>query len=112
MQFGLSGRSTALKPILSADALLLVAWTALVRFHADTWIIVLVASLAALAVLVTLCAYVYFVFKNPNELRSENYLLRREELRTVRGDSLSGQTIELERPPGGDAAGGSPLIGR
>jgi hypothetical protein len=99
LQVAFGGRSTALKPILSLVFLLLLALAALVRYNADPLIVISVLWFSGVAVAVTIASYLWFVFKDPSELRSENFLLRREEMRTIRGDSLEG-AVEAEILPG------------
>ncbi|MGH8198889.1 MAG: hypothetical protein ACREVO_00740 [Steroidobacteraceae bacterium] len=90
------------------DALLAIAFLGLVHFHADVWNLELVGGLLALGVAVTIFAYVYFMFKDPSELHSENYLIRSREL-AIRGDNLAGPKEQL-LPNYPNSDGG--LIGR
>jgi len=98
--FGFGGRSTVLKGIQWLIALLLLALVELVRNHAADWILGLVVALIVLAVGVAVFTHVWFAIKRPSELRSEHYLLKSEEMRLLRGDSISG-AIEAEANPSG-----------
>jgi hypothetical protein len=89
-----SSRSTALKPLLWLDGLLLAATTASSRLPSTgvTSVIQIgCAAMAAVSVLVTILAYAWFMFKNPDYLRSEHFTLRKIAMeKGVFGDDLQG----------------------
>ena len=83
-----------------------MALAALVRYGAPPQIVWSVLVFSGIAVAVAIACYVWFVFKDPTALRTENFLLRREEIRTIRGDSIAGAS-ETEALPGGSDGGRS-----
>lgn len=86
-------RSSALKTLLTLDALVLLALLIAGRPLTDSqpWIAVLLAVMLVIAILITLGAYLYFMFKDPDYLRSESFGLRKMEIeRGIVGDSVGG----------------------
>lgn len=84
-------RSTALNPLGWAFATVLSALIGATMAKAPSSVTVLLSVLSILVLLVYLFAYVYFMFKNPDALRSEKFTLSKMAIeRTVTGDSLKG----------------------
>ncbi len=84
-------RSTALGTIQWLMAILLGGLIALFSAKAATWSVGLVGAMLALAFVLYLYAYLFFMFKDPDALRSERYSLRRMEIeKGLIGDNVSG----------------------
>jgi hypothetical protein len=85
------GRSSALNP-LAWLALILVSGT--VGSHVSSqpaWVTAILLSLTVLVVLVHVWAYVYFMFKSPDALRSERFSLEKMAMeRGLFGDTRKG----------------------
>ena len=84
-------KSTVLTDLRWCMAILLTALIAILEAHAPDWVLILLASFAALTFALYLAAYVYFALKAPDYLRSEKYSLSKLAIeRSVTGDNLSG----------------------
>ena len=89
-------RSTALYPLAWAFTLDLATLIAAIWERAPSWVPVLLAVLAAVLLGAYLIAYFYFMVKNPDALRSENFTLSKMQIeRSQIGDTSRGfQEIE------------------
>ena len=102
-------KSTALAPLISFAAVLMPGPAAAVYFKAPSWLTVTLVVLLSLLVLTFLGAFIWFVFKNPDALRSERYSIQKMMIeRGILGDTSSGlgqitgtQTL-IGTPPNGD----------
>ena len=74
----------------------------------ETWIQVLGAVFASLVVFVALGAYIYFMFKNPQMLQSEEYQIQKQALEIIQQQGIAGQ-VELVCTPA-LASADTPLI--
>lgn len=69
-------------------------------------------SIGLLLVVTTVFSYLYMLFKRPEDLRSEEYLLRREELRIIGSkDNLEMDKIGVEIEAAAGSISSIPLIG-
>jgi hypothetical protein len=86
-----------------SSALISIQWTlvgpiaaliVLVLIHAPSWLLVVFAAIVAAVVLVIIGAFLYFMLRNVDALRSESYGLIKKALEErVFGDSLTGEII-------------------
>jgi hypothetical protein len=84
-------RSSVINPLQWTMVPLLFALLAVLLAHGPTWLLLFFAGLICLVVLLLLGAYIYFMIKNPDALRSETYSLARTAIeKPLLGDSLSG----------------------
>jgi hypothetical protein len=84
-------RSTALNPLGWAFATVLSALIGAKVADAPQSIITLLSVFASLILAVFLFAYIYFMFKQPDALRSEKFTLSKMAIeKSVIGDSLKG----------------------
>ncbi len=70
-------------------------------FGADPILRYGLAGLGTLPIILTLAAYIYFMFRNPDRLQSEEFVLRQQELTII--ERKSGPPISLD----GEAADGA-----
>ena len=91
-------RSTALKPLLTAIGLILVTIVSIVGvtskwgLNFPVWVITTLVGILVLIVFIFLCAYVFLLFKDPEALRSESFILRKMEIeRGAIGDNIHGE---------------------
>ena len=84
-------RSTVLNPIAWAFATVLSAMIGTSIVHAPPWTTVTLAIFAGVILIVFIVAYLYFMVKDPDALRSEKFTLSKMAIeRSVIGDSLIG----------------------
>ena len=84
-------RSSIINPLQWTLAILLIGLLALSYENAPPWLVILFATLFALTVALIFGAFLYFMIRNPADLRSERYSFFKSALdRTPLGDSLSG----------------------
>lgn len=89
--FSSASRSTALQPLVWLSALLIFGFLIALRYDLPTWGVVFLACLAAVAIVIFLGSYIYFMFKNPDALRSEKYTLSKMAIeKNLIGDDVSG----------------------
>lgn len=92
-------RSTALKPLGWALGILIFGLISASRTGVSAAIITALAVLTTLTVLLYLAAYIYFMFKNPDALRSEKYAIQKLAIeKRLVGDSAIG-IISVENLP-------------
>lgn len=89
-------RTSVLNPLQWTLVILLLGLGALIGVRASWWIIVGVSVGASLNLLLLFSAYIYFMFRNPDALRSEGFSLQKLALeKGLVGDSISGmKTID------------------
>lgn len=91
-------RSSVINPLQWALVLLVFGLLAVLVVRGPAWLLVFFVVLICLIILLLSIAYVYFMIKNPDALRSETFSLAKTALekQTV-GDSLSGlrQVVEI-----------------
>lgn len=92
-------RSTVLSPLGWLAATLLAGWIGLLWRQAPHWVIVLMAVLLCLCIALYLIAYVYFMTRTPDALRSERFTLNKLAIeKGMMGDNASGfSTVESSR---------------
>ncbi len=85
-------RSTAMQPLLWLIALLCAACIGAARVNAPFWLTALIGTAVAASVGVALCAYVFFMIKDPDALRNESFVIRKMEIeRGIVGDDIAGE---------------------
>ncbi len=101
-------RSTALKALLYLDAISFVGISSVSAAGAAIWVQVFLACLLTMSFVSTLAAYFYFMFKDPDALRSEKFAIDKLSIeKGIVGDSISGlsrvsssnQTISIGKAP-------------
>jgi hypothetical protein len=92
-QIGYS-RSSALTSIQWTLVAPIFVMLVLVAMKAPFWVQVFFACVVGAVVLVILAAFIYFMRKNPDALRSENYALMKKAIEErIFGDNLTGAFI-------------------
>jgi hypothetical protein len=87
----------ALNPLLwAAGVLTPMSWIAAYAFRDDAILKYVLVALCALPVLATLGSYLYFMFRNPDRLQSEEFVLRQQELLIVSRSGDGPRPIESE----------------
>ena len=91
-------KSTVLAPLTGFGIVVMAAMLSAIRLASPVWVTFTLATILGLIVLSILAAYWYFVFKNPDVLRSEHYLLYKKMIeRGLIGDDASGlKKLEAE----------------
>ena len=84
----------AMNPIVKILLFILSFSGALILFGPHFWIQILGASFASLAFLVGIFAYIYFMFKHPSMLQSEEYQIQKQALEIIQQQGIPGQ-VEL-----------------
>jgi hypothetical protein len=78
--------------VISLCALLLS-----ILFHAPLWLLIFFASIVGAVVLLLIASCVFFMFKDPDALRSERYSLVKTAIeRRLVGDNLTGLREVIE----------------
>jgi hypothetical protein len=94
------GRSTALKPLGWLLSILILGLLGVARAGLAPWIIETFVIFMALAALLYLAAYVFFMCKNPDALRSERYAIEKLAIeKSVVGDSSRGIVKDVDNLP-------------
>lgn len=89
-------RTTALHPLLWGIGIFSAAITGILKAGAPDWLLVIVTALFFLCSVTFIGAYLYFMFKNPDALRSERFTLNKMAMeRGFIGDDYAG----LSAPP-------------
>ena len=84
-------RSTALQPLHWLIGMLLTSIPIMAMAGVSSWILIAVSITLGLVLIIFLGAYIYFLLKNPDALRSERFTLSKMAIeRGLIGDSLSG----------------------
>ncbi len=84
-------RSTALHSLQWALGLMLAALPTSIYVKAPDWILIALCSAIGVVLLVFLSAYIYFLFRNPDALRSEQFTLSKMAIeKGLVGDSVTG----------------------
>jgi hypothetical protein len=84
-------RSTALSPLGWLTAIISSALFGSFVSHAPMWAIVTLTAALVMCVIMYFVAYIFFMMKNPDALRSERFTLSKLALeRSVKGDSIAG----------------------
>lgn len=84
-------RSTALNPLGWALTIALSALLVAVVEHAQAYITGILATFAGIILLTYLAAYIYFMIKDPDALRSEKFTLSKLAIeRSITGDNIAG----------------------
>ena len=105
-----TSRSTALAPLGWLVAMLLAATVGSKISGTTAWLTVALGVLTVVSVAGYLAAYLYFLLRNPDALRSETYTLSKLAIeRGVFGDSVSGVFSPSDRKmleaPAGESEG-------
>jgi hypothetical protein len=72
-----NAKSTALKPLAGLVAALLGGCILASRYSLDEWLVMMLGLLTFLTVLIFLGIYLFFAFTNPDQLRSEKYIIQK-----------------------------------
>ena len=92
-------RSSVVNPLQWTLVILISGLLALVFAHAPEWLIRLFAYAIGLVVVLLVAAYLFFMIKNPDALRSEKFSLMKTAMeKKVLGDSLTGLMEAFEGP--------------
>lgn len=84
-------RTSVINPLQWTLAILLMSLVVSTAVSAPAWMLIFLASATGAILIVLIVAYVYFMLKNPKELRSERYSLAQTALdKHLLGDSLTG----------------------
>jgi hypothetical protein len=84
-------RSSVLNPLQWLLVILVAGIVLCVWLHSPSWLVTLFAVMVVLVLLLFLGSYIYFMRKNPDALRSEQFSLSKLAIeRGLVGDSLSG----------------------
>jgi hypothetical protein len=84
-------RSSVVNPLQWTIVLLIFGLFLSLAAHGPSWLLIFFAVSLAVVILLLLCAYIYFMRKNPDLLRSETYSLAKTAIeKQVLGDNLSG----------------------
>jgi hypothetical protein len=98
-------RSTALQPLIWLSSLFLVALVSSVSVHAPAWVVVALCSGTGVILVTFVFAYLFFVLKNPDALRSERFTLTKMQIEknqlgdTIRGFGEATPAIASETSP-------------
>jgi hypothetical protein len=89
-------RSTSLQPLAWLSGILTSGLVVAGSSNVPNWALVILAIFLGLTVLLYLVSYVYYIFKDPDALRSEKYTLSKMALeKNLIGDDQSG-LVEIE----------------
>jgi hypothetical protein len=91
-------RSTVMASLHLPMILLVLAAVASAKAGAPTWLIGGFAAFAALLVLTFIRAYLYFMVRNPDALRTEAFTLEKMKIRNLLGDNKKGLIEIVEQP--------------
>ncbi len=84
-------RSSALNPLQWVLVILLAGAVICPLVNAPSWLLKILVGLTVIIVILIATSYVYFMFKNPDALRSEQYTLSKIALeKGLVGDNLIG----------------------
>jgi hypothetical protein len=84
-------KSTALQPLLIGNAILSAAIGVALKAGAATWLLAVMALLLFACVVTFIGAYIFFMIRNPDALRSERFSLNKMAMeRGLIGDDLTG----------------------
>jgi apolipoprotein N-acyltransferase len=99
-------RSSVINPLQWVLVIGVATLSFFIQVKAPFWLLASAAIAAGFVLLLVLCAYVYFAFKDPDALRSERYSLVKTAIeKRLVGDNLTGlrdviETIEGSSPLG------------
>jgi len=80
-----------MNPIGWALATVLSTLVGSIWAHAPMWVVGLISAFAGIVLTVYLFGYIYFMFKNPDALRSERFTLSKMAIeKSIVGDTLQG----------------------
>lgn len=85
-------RSSVINPLQWALVIGLFALlTAVLEPHVPTWLPIFLAFVVGIIVVLLICAYIFFMLKDPDSLRSEKYSLMKTAIeKHFIGDDLTG----------------------
>jgi len=84
-------KTSVINPIQWGLALVLIALLASWVSRSPVWVMIFLASLAGVFTILFVAAYLYFMVKNPKELRSERYSLAQTAIeKHLLGDNITG----------------------
>ena len=96
-QAGSGKKSTALQPIIYLAGFVLLAL--IVSFQLDTplWLSIALFVILGIIILLFVGAYIYFMFRNPDALRSEKFNITKFAMeRGLIGDNILGAILSFE----------------
>jgi phosphoglycerol transferase MdoB-like AlkP superfamily enzyme len=97
-------RSSVINPLQWTLVIILIGLLVSIGEKAASWLLVFFAALLAATLLLLIVAYVYFMFRNPADLRSEKYSLAKTAMeKRLVGDSLSGLREVMDAFDGQDS---------
>jgi hypothetical protein len=84
-------RTSVINPLQWTLAIVVIALLFLVLVHAPSWLLIFFACVVGIVVVLLIAAFLFFMLKNPDALRSEKYSLVKTAIeKKVVGDSLTG----------------------
>lgn len=84
-------RTSALNPVQWVFVISTSGLLGSLAFHAPSWILILFGSFSAITLVLFGFSFVYFIFKNPDALRSEKYSLSKLAIeKGLVGDDIRG----------------------
>lgn len=86
-------RSSVLNPLQWMTGICIGGITSLLAAHAPNWILITLASMLASVFTIFLCAYLFFMLRAPDALRSERYGLTKHEMNLRYGIFGRDETI-------------------
>ena len=96
---GSGRRSTVLSTLIVMDGLFLLGLVASLFAPAPEWVLQWLLGLVVFVTALFGIAYTYFMFTNPDALRSERYGLEKMAIEHgIRGDSLQGSFLQIDGP--------------
>ncbi len=94
-------KSTAMQPLAWIIGLLLTSSLGVFYIKAPEWIAKIFIALCVIMIILYIGAYLYFMLKNPDALRSESFTLKKMEIQKgIQGDNITGisnESIEIEQ---------------
>jgi hypothetical protein len=102
-----ASRSTALNPLMLMTGVLGSATLTSFLLQAPTWASIVFATFTGLPILLFLVAYIFFMIRDPDALRSERYSIQKMAIeKGLIGDDLHGllEPTEGATPPSLPAA--------
>lgn len=96
---GKATKSTVITPLTYVMAVILASLAASMKYHAPTWVLISTVVMAICILLIFFITYFYCLFKNPDLLRSEKYVISKMALeKTSKGDSNIGLITSTDDP--------------
>jgi hypothetical protein len=93
-------RTSVINPVQWGLVIVLVAFVvSAASSRTPTWVVIFLASATGLMLILLIVAYIYFMLKDPKELRSERYSLAQTAIeKHLLGDNLTGLIEVFDGP--------------